>query len=100
MTRVKLKSATAKDILEILNKQWLSANDIKMVASVGKNKADEIRKEIQQELKEKKYFYPSYMVPSEFVVKKLGLNINYLRKMAKEEKNEEKIKTDLEESLV
>ncbi len=100
MPRAKLKSATAKDILEILNKQWLSAKDIKIVASVGLNRAYQIRDEIQQELEEKNFFHPAYMVPSEFVVKKLGLNLKYLRQMAKEEKNEKEVKTNMEESLV
>ena len=100
MSRGKLKSATAGDILEILNKQWLSSKDIKIVASVGINKATKILKEIQQELEENNYFYPTNMVPSECVIQKLGLNVKYLRKMAREEKNETEIKADLEESLV
>jgi len=76
------KSASASEMLEILKKQWLNTKDIKILASVGYEKAIKIKKEIIKNVEEQGYFLPSGLVPSEEVIKYLNLNIKYLKKVS------------------
>lgn len=76
------KRASAKEMLEILKKQWLSTKDIKILASVGYEKARTIKIEIAEDLKKQGYFLPPGLVPSEEVIKYLNLNVNYLKKVS------------------
>lgn len=78
--RVANRSST-EDMLEILQKQWLSVNDIKILASVSLNKARKIKDEITENLINQNYFLPTGLVPNEEVVKYLKLNIGYLKKI-------------------
>lgn len=76
------KSASASEMLEILKKQWLNTKDIKILASVGYEKAVKIKKEIIKNVEEQGCFLPSGLVPSEEVIKYLNLNIKYLKKVS------------------
>ena len=76
------KSASASEMLDILKKQWLNTKDIKVLASVGYEKAVKIKKEIIKNVEEQGYFLPSGLVPSEEVIKYLNLNITYLKKVS------------------
>ena len=76
------KSASASEMLEILKKQWLNTKDIKILASVGYEKAVKIKKEIIKNVEEQGYFLPSGLVPSEEEIKYLNLNIKYLKKVS------------------
>ena len=78
------KRISANKMLEILNKQWLDTKDIKALASVGENRARDIKKEIAKELLQENYFLPTGLVPSEKAIQYLNLNVSYLRKVAKE----------------
>lgn len=85
--------ASANEMLDILNKQWLDTKDIKVLASVGIDKARRIKNEIISTLAAEHYFLPTSLVPSEKVVEHLNLNVRYLKKMAKDseaKKNEKK----------
>lgn len=76
--------ASANEMLDVLNKQWLDTKDIKLLASVGIEKARKIKNEIISTLEDDNYFLPSGLVPSEKVVEYLNLNVKYLKKIAKD----------------
>ena len=76
--------ASANEMLDVLNKQWLDTKDIKLLASVGIEKARKIKNEIISALEDDNYFLPSGLVPSEKVVEYLNLNVKYLKKIAKD----------------
>ena len=73
---------TAKETLKILSKQWANINDIKILASVGNNKAFKIKKEINQSIKDDG-LKPTTKIPMDRLVKYLGINIEYLKKISK-----------------
>ena len=76
---------TASEILELLNKQWASNQDIMAIGGVGINKAISDRKEIEKKIKEKSgedCRLPSYKVPMVEVVNFYNININYLKKVS------------------
>lgn len=83
MSRIS-KRATASEMLEILKKPWLCTKDIKILGSVGSDKARKIKNKITYDLQEQNYFLPSGLVPSEKVIEYLHLNIKYLKKIANE----------------
>ena len=69
----------AKEMLELISKQYATSEDIKKLAGCGINEARRINNEIKEKLKD--YYLPSYKVPMEEVVKYLNININYLKKV-------------------
>ena len=75
------QSTNTKEMLEILKKPWLGTGDIKKLASVGTNKALEIKANIAKQLLEQNYFLPTGLVPTDKVVEYLHLNIRYLKSM-------------------
>lgn len=77
------KSSSAEVMLEVLSKQWLDTNDIKILACVGIEKARKIKYDIASMLEEDNYFLPNGLVPSEKVIEYLNININYLKKIAR-----------------
>ena len=81
MPRV-VKRLTPKEILNILNKQYLNVVDIKKIASVNIENARKIREEITGNLKADNYFVPDKLIPSESLIKYLNLNLNYLKKLS------------------
>ena len=86
-----------KEILETLNKLWLNTTDIKIIASVGLDKARAIKDEIANNLTGKGWYLPTGMVPSSKVIEYLKIDMKYLEKMAnknlgKDLKYENKIK--------
>lgn len=77
-----VKRLSPKEILNILNKQYLNIVDIKKIASVNIDNARKIRNEITERLKADNYFVPNNLIPSESLVKYLNLNISYLKKLS------------------
>ena len=71
-----------KEILETLNKLWLNTTDIKIIASVGLDKARAIKDEIANNLTGKGWYLPTGMVPSSKVIEYLKIDMKYLEKMA------------------
>nr|DAH24368.1 MAG TPA: hypothetical protein [Caudoviricetes sp.] len=81
----KSPSATAAEILSLLNKQWASNKDIMKIGGVGLNRAIADRKEIEIKVKEKygqNCRLPSAQVPMVEVVNFYNININYLKKVS------------------
>ena len=76
---------TYSDLFAIASKQWANVNDIKQLCGNGRDKARQIRTEIELEIqtngkkllggKEKK-------VPMSKVIDYLNMDINYIAKMA------------------
>ena len=78
---MRIKESTATEMLDTLQKPYLSTKDISILASVGINKATEIRNKIIKELKEKKILFVNNLLPNKEVVKYLHIDINYLKKI-------------------
>lgn len=73
---------TAKETLEIINKQWVDANDIRKLALCSRNKAFEIKRIIRNKLLEKGYLLPTGYVPTVNVVEYLKIDVKYLESRA------------------
>lgn len=61
-----MKSKTiiqADEMLEILNKQWATVQDIMKIGAVGRNKARSIKNEIDRSIKETGLDLPNNLVP-------------------------------------
>lgn len=78
---MRIKETTATEMLDILQKPYLSTKDISILASVGINKATEIRNKIIKELKEKNILFVNKLLPNKEVVDYLHIDINYLKKI-------------------
>ena len=78
------KLYSASEILQVLQKQWLTTDDIQILSGRSIDNARELKKEIARKIvEEDNYLLPNGLVPSDKTVKYLNLNINYLKKMAK-----------------
>lgn len=81
-----VKTLSANEILNLLNKQWATAQDIRAIGSVGANKALEIKNEIRKKVEVDGYKLPSTrLLPMQYVIDYFKININYLKKVAREE---------------
>lgn len=74
----------AKELLDLLNKQWATTNDIMQIGSIGYHRALEIRKAIAKEIEDDNFKLPKAKVPMEHVVNYFKINIAYLKKISKE----------------
>jgi len=73
------------ELFAIVSKQWADVNDIKQLCGNGRNKARQIRKEIEQDiLASGKKLLDSKVkkVPMSKVIDYLNLDIDYIVKMA------------------
>jgi hypothetical protein len=78
------------EMISILSKQWANVNDIKIIASCGRDKASLIRDDIINSILASGQKLPiskSKLVPMENVINYLNINIDYIYSMAKKEKN-------------
>ena len=78
MSTKKKKISNASEMLEILNKQWLSREDVETLAGCKKAKATKIMHEINEKAK---YKPVRGLVPTDLAVEHLGININYLKRI-------------------
>ena len=77
------KKLSANELLEIINAQWATTKDIKLIGSIGTNRANEIRQEIELKIKNNGKRLPRGLVPMEYVIEYFDININYLKKISK-----------------
>ena len=80
---------TYLEIASILSKQWANVNDIKVLASCGRDNATSIRNIINDNIIKQGYNLPisrKKLVPMDYVAKYLNLNVNYIFDMAEKEK--------------
>ncbi len=78
-----LKSISAEETLELIKKTWADKKDIQLLACCGKNRADDIRKKIEDEVEIQGYRLPTGKVPMDKLVEYLKINVNYLKKITK-----------------
>lgn len=81
---------TYVELFSIMSKPWANVNDIKSIAYCGRDEATYIRNNITKEIKESGKHIPTTkekIVPMEYVIKYLGLNIDHITDMARKEKS-------------
>lgn len=72
----------AKEMLKILSKQWCSIEDLKKISNLGHNNVYKLKKEIVDELISQGYTLPKGLVPMCEVVKKLKIDLEYLKNIS------------------
>lgn len=77
------KQISNEEILQLVSKQWCTTNDIRKLANVGIIQARKIKAQIWNELKSKGFIIPPYVVPTELVVKKLSIDIDFIKTFTK-----------------
>lgn len=75
----------AKKILELISKQWCTLEDLKKLTGLGKNNLLKLKREIKKKLNNDSL--PSKLLPMNEVVKYLNIDIDYLKKLDREEEN-------------
>lgn len=75
----------AKEILELISKQWCTLEDLKKLTGLGKNNLLKLKREIKNELNNNSL--PSKLLPMNEVVKYLNIDIDYLKKLDRKEEN-------------
>ena len=76
-----MKSKTiiqADEMLEILNKQWATIQDIMKIGALGRNKARNIKKEIERNIIDQGLKLPNNLVPMEKVIEYFKINLDFL----------------------
>jgi len=63
------RNISTKEMSELMNKIWASTDDIKKIGCIGKNKALEIKREIQEQMREDKMVYPRNLVAMNYVIR-------------------------------
>lgn len=76
-----MKSKTiiqADEMLEILNKQWATIQDIMKIGALGRNKARNIKNEIERNIIDQGLKLPNNLVPMENVIEYFKINLDFL----------------------
>ena len=83
-----MRKISANEILDVLNSQWATVDDVMMIGSIGKSKARDVMKEIRTEVEEEGFRLPQIkLVPMDKVIKYFNINVSYLKKVARDEKS-------------
>lgn len=89
----KRKYYSASEQLKAMTSQWANNRSIMIIGGVGLNKATDIRKEIENQIKEDGYRLPrNAVVPMKYVIDYFNIDIGYLKKLAKLERGDENVK--------
>ena len=86
----KRKHYSASEQLQAMASQWADNKTITIIGGVGMNRAAEIRKEIEAQIKAEGYrLTRSSIVPMRYVIDYFNIDINYLKRLAEleQEKN-------------
>ena len=86
-----MKSKTiiqADEMLEILNKQWATIQDIMKIGALGRNKARNIKNEIERNIIEQGLKLPNNLVPMEKVIEYFKINLDFLLTINKSKNGE------------
>lgn len=81
---------TYTELFNIVSKPWANVNDIKYIASCGRDNASSIRDSIINKLIKNGIHIPNTknkIVPMENVIEYLGLDVDYISLMAQKEKS-------------
>lgn len=85
----KRKYYSASEQLKAMASQWADNKAIMIIGGIGLNKAVDIRKEIEQKIKEDGYNLPrNAIVPMRYVINYFNIDINYLKKLASLERGD------------
>ncbi len=80
------KPLSATEILDRISKQWATKKDVMDIGYIGDTTAGKVMKEITNNVfKEKNKKLPKGLIPMELLIDYFGININYLKKVAKEQ---------------
>lgn len=73
----------AKQILEIISKQWCSNQYIMKIANVSATTASKIKQEIEKKFRKKEpnKYMPAYCIPTKEVIKHFYLDIEFLKSL-------------------
>ena len=86
----KRKYYSASEQLKAMTSQWANNRSIMIIGGVGLNKATDIRKEIENQIKEDGYRLPrNVVVPMKYVIDYFNIDIGYLKKLARLERGDE-----------
>ena len=75
-------SLPTNELLELLDKEWASYQDIMKIGRMGISKASFIKKDIHRKLKDEGYDLPNHKVPMQAVIKRLKINVNRLKRIS------------------
>lgn len=73
---------TAHELLLLISKQWATVGDIMKIGCVGKNRAQEIKREIVQSTGK---IFPYGLVDMKLVVQYFDIDIGYLKRVEKKD---------------
>ena len=76
-----MKSKTiiqADEMLVLLNKQWATVQDIMKIGALGRNKARNIKNEIERNIIDQGLKLPNNLVPMEKVIEYFKINLDFL----------------------
>lgn len=83
ITMSKRKYYKASEQLKAMTSQWADNKAITIIGGVGLNKALEIRKEIEKQIKKEGYRLPrNGIVPMKYVIDYFNIDIDYLKKLS------------------
>lgn len=77
-----MEKISANKLLETINNQWASTQDIMKIGCVGKNQALKIKREIKNKLELEGYFLPKNLVTMESVLAYFKISISHLKKIS------------------
>ena len=77
------KSLDAKELTQIMDKQWATTKDIQKIGCCGINKAQRIKQEIRNKMIDDGAFTPRYLVDMEYVIRYFHINEKRYRRLAK-----------------
>ena len=85
----KRKYYSASEQLRAMSSQWADNKTIMIIGGVGMNKAAVIRKRIEEKIKDDGLNLPRQaIVPMKYVIDYFNIDINYLKRLAKLEREE------------
>ena len=77
------------EMIRVLSKQWANVNDIKKIASCGRDNASKVRDIIIDDIKKSGKNLPiskEKIVPMEYVIKYFSINVEHIYNIAQKEK--------------
>lgn len=85
----KRKYYSASEQLRAMSSQWADNRTIMIIGGVGISKAAVIRKRIEEKIKDDGLNLPRQaIVPTKYVIDYFNIDINYLKRLAKLEREE------------
>lgn len=80
---MKKRNITTKEILEILSNPWCTFRDLSKITNYGDNKTAQLKKEIMNKMKSEGYYiFNERILPMDYVIKYLNINIKGLKEIA------------------